>query len=82
MVTPTEDFEYMGKRGYMIYPRVFFSSPEEIIESDRRRYREDFLEIHLSDGECSIGCLSGYENAFDLTKNTVFRLKYANRFYD
>ena len=53
MITPTENFEFIGRRGWMINPRIFTHSPQfNIFISDRSRYREDY-PIEFIDG--SIG---------------------------
>lgn len=83
MITPTEDFEFIGRRGWMINPRIFtHSSQFDIFISDRSRYREDY-PIEFIDG--SIGqsdCTSGYENTLDVMKNSIIRIKYRNRFWE
>lgn len=81
MVTATEDYNYMGKHKFMIFPRVFCESPHDFFGSDRSRYKEEYYSFP-SDGlegiEISAG---GYENCLDITKNGVFHiLYYGNRF--
>ena len=81
MVTATEDYNYMGKHKFMIFPRVFCESPHDFFESDRSRYKEEYYSIS-SDGtegiEISTG---GYENCLDITKNGIFHIQYnGNRF--
>lgn len=83
MITPTEDFEFIGRRGRMINPRIFTHSPQfDIFISDRLRYREDYA-IEFIDGSFGQSdCISGYENTLDVMKNGLTRIKYGNHFRD
>lgn len=83
MVTPTEDFEFIGRKGWMIHPRIFTMSPQyDIFSSDRVRYREDY-DIEFIDGSFGQSdCTSGYENTLDVMKNSFIRIRYSNRFYE
>ena len=81
MVTPTEDFELLGRWHQMHHPRVFVYSPcYDIFTSDRARYREDY-DIEFINGEFAYSDnSSGYENCLDSLSNKVFRIKHGNHF--
>lgn len=83
MVTPTEDFEFIGRKSWICHPRVFTYSPRhDIFSSDRLRFREDY-DIEFIDGTFGQSdCVSGYENTFNIMPNSIIRVKHGNHFYD
>lgn len=83
MVTPTEDFEFIGRKMWIAQPRIFTHSPRyDIFSSDRVRYREDY-DIEFIDGTyAQSDCNSGYENTLSVMSNSVIRVKHGNHFYD
>lgn len=80
MVTATEDFNYMGKHGFMIHPRVFCESPRTIFDSHRTKYREECFRMYF-EGEGDENSYSvGSDNDFNITKNGGYLFRYTNRF--